>query len=607
MALLIELLPIFLIPILAALIRPDLAPQAETRHLARALLVILIAVAIPACAVTWFIAGWASGEAPGIRDAGFIAQVSIFSLNTGFFLLISIVAGLLAGWGFGSAIGWIVSVDAYFCCAWLGTALLLPPLTQQWGWILLAAGVGALLGGALALTAARRPDPSRLPLRLRFPVWGWIPVGILSTTGGLLVGSLTGIYKDPYFAGAWAAYSTEFVGEVLQQGAGAGLLGLLGSLVLVVLLGLYTWRPRHVVLTGALVLLLFLGTLVGFWMPVLVTAGVVQADPTPVPTRTPLAAWTATTLPDVIGSVALAPDGRQAIVAVDQERSEGPGYLAFWDTTVSATEMYTRPIPTDFAPGLLRLALAPDGQRLALSLGRGTILVYGPPDWQLLYVLTISRDSTVDAEWKWIGVDFSPDGRILAAAACGGNTVWLWRASDGELLRRITVPEMAQGDDLSLPIGLPLQTVVFAPDGQTLATADTQGGVYFWRVADGTQIRHLTRPDSEAESAHKAVQRLAFSRDGRFLMMDQVYETVVIDLATGQIVGRRDYGAPIGFTADGQAVVDRRGAWRVADGADAFSLGGTDPQQWANGATTTAAADRVAVWAVTDIAIWSLR
>jgi hypothetical protein len=267
MALLVEVLPIFLIPILAVLIRPDLATHTATRDAARSLMLILIGVAIPACAVTWFIAMWAAGEAPGIPDADFIAQMSVFSWNTVFFLLISIAGGLLAGWGFGSAIGWIVSADAYFCCAWLGTALLLPPLTQHWGWILLAAGTGALLGGALALTAARRRDAPLPNPRVKFPAWGWVPVGILSTTGGLLVGALTGIYRDPYYAGAWATPSTEFLSEVLQKGAEAGLLGLLGPLLLVALLGLYTWRPRHVALTGALALLLFLGTMSRLWIP----------------------------------------------------------------------------------------------------------------------------------------------------------------------------------------------------------------------------------------------------------------------------------------------------------------------------------------------------
>ncbi|MFO0866355.1 MAG: WD40 repeat domain-containing protein, partial [Gemmataceae bacterium] len=96
-------------------------------------------------------------------------------------------------------------------------------------------------------------------------------------------------------------------------------------------------------------------------------------------------------------------------------------------------------------------------------------------------------------------VAFSPDGKLLAAAA--EKTLSLWNAADGSLQATLEGPEE------------PITLVTFAPDGATLASASTTGvGVWIWRTSDGEPI--LLIPDA-LEGA--AVQALAYHPQGKIL------------------------------------------------------------------------------------------
>src|SRR5690554_471413 len=114
-------------------------------------------------------------------------------------------------------------------------------------------------------------------------------------------------------------------------------------------------------------------------------------------------------------------------------------------------------------------------------------------------------------------VVFSPDGRLVATGSVD-NTMRLWRASEGELLRTM------RGHPF------PVISLAFTPNGAMMASGSTDGLIRLWRVSDGSLINTL---DGHAGW----VQSLDFSNNG-------------VELASGS----SDYTVRLWRTADGRPV-----------------------------------------------------
>jgi hypothetical protein len=91
----------------------------------------------------------------------------------------------------------------------------------------------------------------------------------------------------------------------------------------------------------------------------------------------------------------------------------------------------------------------------------------------------------------------------LVATASQDRTVQVWRLADGALLHTFTLNTVT----LMLEHA---ETLDFSPDDSLLAVGTRRGGLFVWRVADGTPV--LAQPLSGGQ-----VKEVDFSPDGRYL------------------------------------------------------------------------------------------
>jgi WD40 repeat protein len=150
-----------------------------------------------------------------------------------------------------------------------------------------------------------------------------------------------------------------------------------------------------------------------------------------------------------------------------------------------------RPAPlTVLRPGhrnMYCVQFSPDGKLLAAACGDGHVLLWNVSDWSLRHSLAAHR---ADADC----VAFLPDSKLLAS---GGEDGWLclWNVETGDLVRSI---DAGQKDTLSMAI---------SPDGRTLAAGGIDGIVRTWQLPDGERA-------GECRVSGGRVHDLAFSPDG---------------------------------------------------------------------------------------------
>jgi uncharacterized protein with WD repeat len=154
---------------------------------------------------------------------------------------------------------------------------------------------------------------------------------------------------------------------------------------------------------------------------------------------------------------------------------------------------------------LRSVAWSPDGRRLAS--GENTVKIWDAESGALLRTLTGHSDDVRS-------VSYSSDGRRLASESAD-KTVKIWDVESGSLLRTLV-------HSYAVWVG------AFSPDGRRIASGSDESNVIIWDAENGAQLRTL--------SGHYHVYSVAWSPDGRRVATTSTKTVRVWDAESGVLL-----------------------------------------------------------------------
>ena len=163
------------------------------------------------------------------------------------------------------------------------------------------------------------------------------------------------------------------------------------------------------------------------------------------------------------------------------------------------------------------VAFSPDGGILASGSSDQTIRLWDVATGQLIAIL---KEYTSWGNYHVWSVSFSPSGETLVSG--NSDTIRLWDVATGQLIT--TIEQYSWG---SYPYSM-----VFSPDGTTLAGGDSDGTIRLWDVTTGQLMTTI-----EQHSWDSYLYSMVFSPDGTTLAGGGNDGTIQLwDVTTGQLI-----------------------------------------------------------------------
>jgi WD40 repeat protein len=221
-------------------------------------------------------------------------------------------------------------------------------------------------------------------------------------------------------------------------------------------------------------------------------------------------------------------------------------------------------------------ALSPDGKTLAVTT---------PDENQMIDLWDTATGKkrcalAAPLNYSQYTLVFSPDGKTLAAGRPGIRTIWFWDVATGKLIRQLPLGE-------GFAAGL-----AFSPDGKTLAVGDTD----FLRprdpkvrLLDAVKGRDLRKPFELPAPAGQ----VAFSADGKILAaittgsgpLGKDPTILVWDVETGNLLGRLERATGrFALSPDGKSLLtpgETPRLWEVVTGKERGQVRGHSASAWA--------------------------
>jgi hypothetical protein len=169
--------------------------------------------------------------------------------------------------------------------------------------------------------------------------------------------------------------------------------------------------------------------------------------------------------PSASSAMAFSPDGKTIAVA-------GANAISLWDVGIGSI---VASIPVHGGGLIGPMTYSPDGRLLAAAVPNGQVGLWDATTHALLGTLQDTGSQGVTA------LAISSDSQTLAVGDANGKT-YLWDLRTRKLIVTLTNPVGPVPPGLSAQTLYPVDSVAFSPDGRTLATSDTDGSAYLWRV-----------------------------------------------------------------------------------------------------------------------------
>jgi WD40 repeat protein len=177
--------------------------------------------------------------------------------------------------------------------------------------------------------------------------------------------------------------------------------------------------------------------------------------------------------PALIRSLAFSPDGRKLVAGLND------GSVTTWDSA-DREKAPTASRPSNQSVDVL--AYAPDSRSIAIGGTDRTVRILDADTGAVRLTLRGHRKGIT-------GLAFSPDGKVLAAAADGEPALFVWNVANGEVVSNPTLPDASSGEGLAC--------LAFSPDGKALFAGGDRGVITFDMTEGHRPPSHVGRGGSK--------------------------------------------------------------------------------------------------------------